>query len=305
LLRHCLADHTNLSDYDRRLHVRRLHDPTEFLSVADALLLADEPRHNLILGIAGTLRDHPGVFREHRLWLVESHGGVVLAALQTPPFNITLSRPLDCGALGLLAGHIAGEGVVLPGVTAAVPEADEFAEAWGRLKQVPVQKRMAQGVYRLSRVRPVTGVLGRPREATRDDRELLVAWLKAFGDEALPPDSPTRPTAAMVAARLDAGTGGFTFWEDEGRPVSLAGWGGETPNGVRIGPVYTPPEHRRRGYASAVTAAVSAERLAAGRRFCFLYTDLANATSNRIYVDVGYEAVCESHDYAFDSPADT
>ena len=102
----------------------------------------------------------------------------------------------------------------------------------------------------------------------------------------------------MVEARLDRGTGGFALWEDDG-PVSLAGWGGETPNGVRIGPVYTPPGFRRRGYASALTASVSADRLAAGRRFCFLYTDLANPTSNRIYVEIGYERVCDAMEFVF------
>jgi hypothetical protein len=63
--------------------------------------------------------------------------------------------------------------------------------------------------------------------------------------------------------------------------------------------VYTPPELRGRGYASALTAHVSAEQLAAGRSFCFLYTDLANPTSNRIYVALGYERVCDSVEYAF------
>ncbi|MBA3402395.1 MAG: GNAT family N-acetyltransferase [Actinobacteria bacterium] len=82
----------------------------------------------------------------------------------------------------------------------------------------------------------------------------------------------------------------------------LAGWGGKTPNGIRLGPVYTPPERRRRGYASALTAAVSAERLAAGRQFCFLYTDLDNPTSNKIYTNIGYEPVCDSVEYAFMSP---
>jgi uncharacterized protein len=115
--------------------------------------------------------------------------------------------------------------------------------------------------------------------------------------------SPVRNVERTVDARLRAGTGGFLLWEDT-EPVSLAGWGGRTPNGVRIGPVYTPPEHRRRGYGSAVTAAVSAERLAAGRRFCFLYTDLANPTSNRIYMNIGYEPVCDSVDYAFVAPDD-
>jgi len=58
--------------------------------------------------------------------------------------------------------------------------------------------------------------------------------------------------------------------------------------------------YKRWGYGGAVTATVSAERLAAGRQFCFLYTDLANPTSNRIYLNIGYEPVCDSLDYAFD-----
>jgi len=55
--------------------------------------------------------------------------------------------------------------------------------------------------------------------------------------------------------------------------------------------VYTPPAYRRRGYASACGAALSQLILDAGRRFCFLYTDLANPTSNQIYQQIGYEHV--------------
>jgi predicted GNAT family acetyltransferase len=63
--------------------------------------------------------------------------------------------------------------------------------------------------------------------------------------------------------------------------------------------VYTPPGRRGRGYATALVAALSAELLAAGRRFCFLYTDLANPTSNRIYQRIGYERVCDSAEIRF------
>jgi hypothetical protein len=83
--------------------------------------------------------------------------------------------------------------------------------------------------------------------------------------------------------------------------VSVVGAGGETPNGIRIGPVYTPPEVRNRGYASALTAAASADQLARGRRFCFLFTDLANPTSNKIYQAIGYEPVCDMDQYRFDA----
>jgi uncharacterized protein len=90
------------------------------------------------------------------------------------------------------------------------------------------------------------------------------------------------------------------LWDD-GEAVSVAGFGGETPNGIRIGPVYTPPELRGRGYATALVAELSAQLLAEGRRFCFLYTDLANPTSNAIYERIGYVRVCESAEIAFEA----
>jgi uncharacterized protein len=279
--------------------VKELDDPGAFLEAARPLLLEDEARNNLILGIARTMRDHPSAYAGYRLWVVEGRGRVVGAALRTPPYNLVVAGPANRAALGALAKTLSAGEVTLPGVTGAVPEVEVFADAWEALAGVTKRRRMRQGIYRLTTLRPVTGVPGKMRLATERDRPLLVDWLRAFAAEAMPRDTPDLGPEQTVDARLREGRGGFTIWEDGG-PVSLAGWGGTTPNGVRIGPVYTPPERRRRGYGSAVTAAVSAERLASGATFCFLYTDLANPTSNRIYTDIGYEQVCDSIDYAFD-----
>ena len=278
--------------------VKELDDPGTFLEAVVPLLLEDEARNNLILGIAGTLRDYPSTYSEYRLWLVEDGDRLAGAALQTPPFNLVVALP-GASEAPVLADALHAEGVQLPGVTGAVPEVDTFSRAWEDRTGFRRRQRMAQRIYRLTELRPAERVRGRPRPATGLDRSLLLAWIAAFGDEATAEGTPGRETERVVDQRLSGGVGGFTIWED-GAPVSVAGWGGTTPNGVRIGPVYTPPEHRRRGYGSAVTAAVSAERLASGRTFCFLYTDVANPTSNKIYTDIGYEPVCDSIDYAFD-----
>jgi predicted GNAT family acetyltransferase len=89
------------------------------------------------------------------------------------------------------------------------------------------------------------------------------------------------------------------LWED-GEPACLVGVGGTTPNGARVGPVYTPPERRGRGYGTTATAAVTRLLLDGGRRFTFLYTDLDNATANRIYPTIGYERVAEVRTVVFD-----
>ena len=89
------------------------------------------------------------------------------------------------------------------------------------------------------------------------------------------------------------------LWEADGRPVSLVVAGSRTPNGRRIGPVYTPPAQRGRGYAGALTAAASQDQLDRGAAFCFLFTDLANPTSNAIYRRIGYEPVTDVDQYRF------
>jgi uncharacterized protein len=284
------------------MRVRRFDDAAEFLDIAGPLLLADEARHNLILGLAGTLRDRPGYYDEFRLWIVEDDGRAVAAALQTPPFNLVLAQPADDRALGHLVDALVAENVDLPGIVAALPEADLFADAWASRQSTTRSVRRAQRIYRLRELQPVVGIPGVARIATAGDRPLLVSWVEAFAEEALGPEpGPASDAEKVVDGRLAGGGSGLMLWEHDGEPVSLAGWGGRTPNGIRIGPVYTPPDRRRRGYGSAVTAAVSAAKLAAGRQFCFLYTDLANPTSNKIYMDIGYEPVCDAVDYAFDS----
>ena len=281
----------------------RLSDAAAFFVEAEPLLLADEARHNLILGIAGVIRDSPELYRARDFWLVKDGSEVVAAALRTPPYNLILAQPRSAEALAALAEAVADE--ELPGVVGAEPEAVEFAELWTRHTGRPTRTNMRQGVYQLERVQPPPTVPGSARVATADDRELAVRWSIAFAEEALHEGGPgVEQAEAMVDYRLSARSSGILLWEDGGEPVSFAGWSGPTPNGIRVGPVYTPPELRGRGYATALTAELSQSLLdgrlfEGGRRFCFLYTDLANPTSNAIYERIGYRRVAESAEIVF------
>jgi predicted GNAT family acetyltransferase len=164
---------------------------------------------------------------------------------------------------------------------------------------------MRQGIYVLEHLEPPPAAPGTARVATAADRELVLRWWMAFADEVLHEGGPGRDTAeATIDYRLSSRGAGIAVWEDGGEPVSTAGWGGATPNGIRVGPVYTPPELRGRGYATALTAELSQRLLDGrlfdgGRRFCFLYTDLANPTSNAIYERIGYRRVAESAEISF------
>jgi uncharacterized protein len=276
-------------------------DASAFLDAAAPVLDADEARHNLIYGVCSTLVDAPDAYREAYLWTVRDDNAVVAAALMTPPFNVVVASPATDEALRFAARRLHDRSTHLPGVTGGIPEVDVFAEAWQELTGAGKRLRMSQGIYAAQKVKPPAGVSGEPRRARDGDRELIVDWLLAFQQEALADEGPGIDAEQVVERRLASSTAGFFLWVDDAEPVSLCGYGGRTPHGVRIGPVYTPPDLRGRGYGSAVTAHVTKELLDGGRDYCFLYTDLSNPTSNKIYVNIGYERVCDSAEYAFES----
>ena len=280
------------------MDVDALRDPGELLERVQPFLLADEARHNLALGILGLARHHPHVYPELEGWIVRDAGRIVCVAVRTPPYSLVLARPVDDRAVDALAESISSE---LPGAVGAVPEVDAFTEAWTARHGATAAVRFEQRIYALERLLAPRPTEGRFRLAGAEDRELAIAWVREFTAEALHGhDGDAGRIERSVDARLDADTpGGIALWEAEGEPVSLAAFGSPTPNGMRIGPVYTPREHRGRGFGSAVTAAASRHLLDRGVRFCFLYTDLANPTSNAIYVQIGYEPVCDSRELAF------
>ena len=277
--------------------VEALDDARAFLARAARLLVADEARHNLALGLAGTIRDSPDLYAERRFWCVLDGDDVVGAALRTPPHNLVLARPANDAVLDELVAAIEGE---LPGVVGATPEVHAFAARWSRRRSCDVRVELEQGVYALDAVQPVQRPPGTAREATAADRSLVVAWWNDFAREALPTHQyDEERSERTIDHRLRAPEAGVWLWEDDGEIVSLAGYGGATPTGIRIGPVYTPPRLRGRGYATALVADLSQHLLDRGRRFCFLYTDLANPTSNAIYERIGYRRVCDSVEVEF------
>jgi uncharacterized protein len=283
------------------MELRRFADPAAFSARAVPFLLAREGAHCLPLGLIATLVHEPGRYPQAPyLATVEASGAVVAVAVRTPPHNVVLSHVADGGALDPLVADLHREYGTLPGVLGPTPHARDFAARWSRLVGQPHERFMAQRIYELTRVRPVTGVPGELRPVADADRPIAYEWVAAFTAEA---EGVAEPAYAreIVDSRLGGATAGLALWWHDGRPVSLAGHGGPTPTGIRIGPVYSPPELRGRGYASAAVAALSQRLLDAGRRACFLFTDLANPTANHIYRAIGYEAVCDSEVYRFDS----
>ncbi len=270
-----------------------------FLDRAEAWLMQAEAEHNLILGIARRLTESTdGYDPPIYLASVEDEDGVVGCAYRTPPYKFGLTRMPE-EALPLLVDDAAEVYASLPAALGPIPETRRFAEHWSRKKGVRAREGIRQRIYQLEEVSPPARQSpGRLRLAEANDTDRVTAWIDAFTDDTGVFGSHPREQAERFIAKQ-----ALYLWEDE-RPVSMAGWTGRTPNGVRIGAVYTPPKYRGRGYATACVAALSQRMLDTGLAFCFLYTDRSNPTSNSIYQRIGYRPVRDVTDYNFDDASD-
>ena len=282
------------------MHLTRLSSAHDFRARSEAFLLEHEAEHNLPLGLTTALVFNPDLYGTQPYFaVVEEASEIIAAAMMTPPYRLILSLVEDREALARIAHDVLEFRPETPGVTGPVPVSLRFAEIWQALTGKLFKRSMAERIYKLEKVRPPSGVSGHMRRAVEADRALLIEWMTAFQQDAFgEPDPAAVERMAHNMLVMPPEMRGTYLWEDP-HPVSLVSYGGPTPNSMRLGPVYTPPEFRRKGYASACTAWVSQYLLDSGRKFCTLFTDLANPTSNHIYQEVGYEPVCDVDEYKF------
>lgn len=270
-------------------------DARAFLRRAEAWLMLREDENNLPLSLAGALGDAPP--REGRdgylFATVEVDGEVQGCAYRTPPYKLCITS-LPPEASGEVARVVAERYDTLPAVFGPPAAARAVAAAWGRLMGVALHPGMPQRMYRLDRVVFPGGIPGRLRQAVPGDLPIAHAWAEKFAEDA---GAAFRTAAGARAGWIERGD--LFLWEDGDTAVSMAVASGRTRNGVRIGYAFTPRERRGRGYAGALVAALSQRLLDEGARFCVLYTDLRNPTSNALYPRVGYRPLCDVADVDF------
>ncbi len=295
--------------------------PQPFLDAAGDLLAAEPVLGSVIASytarIARELADGMDSWPDvdapfERWWLVvrDDDGEAVSAAMRTAPFKPypTFALPMSDDAARALAVALHERGELLGGVNGALPGAEVLARTTAELVGGEVVVDKATRLWEATSVEVPPAPEGRLRLATEDDVELVLAWFTAFHAEAdeqagrePDPDSGEHNTLDSILVRIREGA--EWLWElPDGTVAHLSGSGPPAYGVARIGPVYTPREHRGRGIASYVVGELTRRGLEAGHRMC-LFTDRANPTSNKIYAGLGYEPVVDMAEHLVRVPA--
>jgi uncharacterized protein len=286
------------------MHVKQFSNADEFAALVVPVLELAEAENNLPLGLISAVQ--AGEYRKRKPFFAvvcetptASPDSIVAIALRTPPFPVVVA--LTPGASNPEAAQsLAAElhrvfGAEIGGFNADSRVAGPYVEAWSELTGAEPAVHMKTRIYRCTAVRTPSAVAGVARPATSRDRGDVEKMFTGFYHDAVPDEYDPERVREFVERSLaaDPSQRGLLLWDVNGKVVSMAAYTGPTPHGIRISAVYTPPEHRRHGYASACVAELTRRLLRQGREFCFLFTDLSNSTSNKIYQEIGYESVSD------------
>ena len=256
------------------------------------------PLGNVIIGYEseGSSGDTSG-WKNTALWFmaaVSDESGVLLSAIMTPPFNLTLyatDNVINDEALSRMVHGIAKTDLKVPGLLTDKVLAGRFAKAWAEAKGARYSVHKNMRIHELSEVNPGIPPAGSLRPARENDLSFLPYWIEGFNSDCYGGALSVNPDPGQYRLLMEGEK--LFILEDEGTPVSMASMNREMRTVCGVSRVYTPPYFRGKGYATSCVAGVSRRILEKGFTKCALYTDLANPTSNSIYHKIGYRPVCD------------
>lgn len=265
---------------------------SELISLSGAYLEQDESENNRPLGYAYRLAEDPHAYAPEPplLLSVLEHGKAVGVAIMMRPYRIIVSRigtNIKVAVVPLVR-HLREIDVQISGIIGPAAEAQAFSDCWVEgMLDVSARISMRMRIFETRSVANLPLSPGKLRLARPEEHRLMARWITDYSETVRKPisfDIAKSWTEALIQNQQ------LHIWDIEG-PVSIAAVDRPTRNGIAIHSVYTPPEHRNKGYATSSVLLLTQKMLTDRYSFCCLYTDLSNPTSNSIYAKIGYVPV--------------
>lgn len=272
------------------LQIKTYPDASSFLEDNLAFLEKEEAVNNLLLGIARGLIK---IKDPNLLFLAVTDGrDPFFCGLQTPPRNLIIYGDTLRGreAAALVHDILKEKGRRIPGVLGPTSAALSFVQEWTERSGGSWSEKRSMTAYRLDEVKLASPPEGVFQPATKEDSELLAEWTVSFMMEAMNDEISLEDAGETVREKLRQGR--LFVWENNG-PVAMAGVDRPTGEGISVNYVYTPPNLRGKGYATACVARMSELMLQKGYRFCTLFADVKNPVANNIYCKMGYYPIAD------------
>jgi predicted GNAT family acetyltransferase len=270
------------------MQLRRYKEVQEFKNRVEPLLSKNEVLHNLALGILHSLNES---IKPNFMGVILKNSHAALILLQTHPQQIVLSQIQRLTDRELNEAAELLQEIEIPGLVGERQTVLYLSQQLANLKNQEASLKMDQRIYRLDKVKKASNTDGVLVKAGLKQLPLVTEWIEKFMENI---GEPVSKEQAAKAGEAFIETGRLFLWEVNGKYVSMANATRPTAHNITINYVYTPREERKKGYASSCVSTLSQLMLDSGFQTTSLYTDVTNPTSNKIYIDIGYEHVADS-----------
>lgn len=285
------------------MEARFYEEVDDFYDIAYPFLLAREAENNLLLSILNSLKENIHRYGKEMplLFSLTDLDDVKLIALRTPPHDIIISYVDDLNSIEVLVEELLKRNENPPGVLSFKEAADKFTELWCEKNSLKPNLFRKERIYKLEKVSKDTLGTKKFSVASKTHQTIVLKWTEEMLKEALidSTEEDIEQTTNQLKKEFEENKSKIFLLFDNKEPVSMVREAGRTPNGVFVNLVYTPPSLRRKGYATECVAKLSKQLLEEGNKYCFLFTDLSNPTSNSIYQKIGYRPIIDENHYKF------
>lgn len=284
------------------MNVEFYEDVDKFNELVFPFLLKHEAENNLLFSILNVLKEDLYRYGDKKptLSFIIENENIKLVSIRTPPYNQILSYTDNLETIDVLTDALMKKNMDIPGVLGFKEGVEKFVKLWCKKKKVKAQLISNERIYKLEHVKEET--LGKNKfvKATKSNENIVLQWAKEFMLEVFPERPQEMIEQSLKRIQLAISKGKiFLLLDGNNKPVSMVQKAGKTPNGNSVNFVYTPPELRRRGFTTECIAKLSKFLIEEGNKFCFLFTDLMNPTSNSIYQKIGYRPVIDVDEFQF------
>jgi hypothetical protein len=268
--------------------------PQEFLENTLHLLEKNEIENNLIIGMCNGLIQNQKKFDGCVFLNAIVGNDIKSSSIKTLHKAIVTSYDDNMLGVKTLAEYYKENFPRIKGVVGKSTIAFNFSNWFG--KQFVESKVLI--VHKLESINPLPLSEGSIVQASMEDVKLIIDWSINFEKDANTSiKSSYNEILTSVVRRIE--TGNFYKLVLNGEIVSIAAIVRKLTNACIIGVVYTPSYYRGKGYATSCVQRLSEKMLESGYKYCGLFTDKDNPTSNNIYKKIGYVPIEEHSDIEF------
>ncbi|MDR3594488.1 GNAT family N-acetyltransferase [Clostridium sp.] len=160
-----------------------------------------------------------------------------------------------------------------------------FAEKYSKILGVPNKIALSMESYQCPKVIKPKNVQGKLIKAKLSNADIVTEFLVGFSFDCFGVQAIKEKQIPIVESMIKSGN--LYLWEVDNKICGMVNIAHRSKRYARINCVYTSPEQRKRGYASAMVAELSSILIKEGLT-PMLYADIKNSNSNKVYKTIGF-----------------